>query len=242
MVQITVEGCRSLHRLDELPRAGGAGAVEGIVMTTRIHQVKHSRCLAIHVEYCAVGILQVKHHALVAGHLVAHVSLVHRWQGWHRHIATEIETGIGMLVVAACSAVAPIVRILLQAVYTIGGRHGGGIADETRADVGVLFCQQYLLAPVADDVTHEGGACACCGMCGPAAFLREFRQTVAQHFRYHQVCTPAAAAGTVEPFTLQVTVPPATLEHRTGTCQPRLLALAVIDIFVSITQYLVALT
>ena len=145
-----------------------------------------------------------------------------------------------MLVVAACGAVTTVVRVLLQAVDAVVGRHSGGVAYEACAALVVLLGQDHLLAPVAHDVAHEGRACACGGMGSPVALLRELGQTVAQHLGYHQVRAPAAAAGRVEPLALQVAVPPAALEHRSRAGLPRLIALAVIHELVGIAQYLVA--
>ena len=76
-----------------------------------------------------------------------------------------------MLIIAARGAVATVVRILLQTVDAIVGGHCGGIADKTGAARIVLLGQQHLLAPVADDVAHEGRARASGGVGGPVAFL-----------------------------------------------------------------------
>ena len=171
----------------------------------------------------------------------AEVGLEHGRQRGHGHALAQIEAGVGMLIVAACGAVATIVGVLLQAIDAVVRRHGGGVAHQASGALVVLLGQQHLLAPVAHDVAHEGGTGADGGMGGPVALLRELGQTVAQHLAHHEVGAPAAAAGRVEPFAQQVAVPPATLEHRATARLPGLLALAGPHIIIHIAQHLIAL-
>ena len=118
-----------------------------------------------------------------------------------------------MLIVAACGAVAAIVRVLLKCVDAVVGGNVGGIAHESRAGIGILIGQYNLLAPVTDDVAHEGRTGARSAMSGPARFLRELGQSVAQHPCHHHVGAPARAARRVNPLALQVAVPPDAFEH-----------------------------
>ena len=131
--------------------------------------------------------------------------------------------------------------VLLQTVDAIAGGHGSGISHESRTYVVILFGQQHLLAPVTDDITHKCRTRTGGSMCGPVAFLRELCQTVTQHLRHHEVGAPSATARRVEPFALQVSVPPAALVHRAATSLSCLFSFAVIDILVGIAQYLITL-
>ena len=265
VAQISRYQCLALHRLDELSRARGDDGVGGsdvlaqedVVMRARIHYI-YSACVPglIHLDVLGVVACDVEHQALAVGvggrgghverrplsvSLPAQVADEHRRQWRQRHIAAEVEACVGMLVVAACGAVAAVVGILLQAVDAVVGGHRRGVAHEAGAVVGTLLGQDDFLAPVAGDVAHERRARAGAALGRPSALLREFYEAVAQHLGNHHVGAPAGAAGRVEPFALQGAVPPHALEHRAGACLSGLLALAVIDEFIGIAQDLVAL-
>ena len=105
--------------------------------------------------------LQVEHHAFAVCNLVAHVGIEHRRQRGQRHVTTQIEPCIRVLVVATGGAVETVVRILLQAVDAVAGRHVGGIAHQSCTLVVVLLGKDNLLAPVTDDIAHKGWARAC---------------------------------------------------------------------------------
>ena len=158
--------------------------------------------------------LQVEHHAFATCHLIAHISLKDGRQRWYRHIATQIEACIGMLIVATGGAVETIMRVLLQAKDTIRGRDIRGVAYQTCRAIIILFSQDNLLTPVTCNIAHECRTSTCATMRCPTALLREFYQTVTQHLRYHHIGTPAATARRVDPLALQVTIPPGTFIHR----------------------------
>ena len=151
-----------------------------------------------------------------------------------------------MLVVAACGAVAAVVRVLLQAVDAVVRGEVGAVACEACGAAVILFHQNHLFAPVARDVAHEGRTCAGGSMSGPAAFLRELNQTgFATHRGHHQIGAPSAAARRGEFLAQQVAVPPGALEA--GGDAPlrarlaRGIALAVVDVVIGEAVELVAL-
>ena len=182
-------------------------------MFARVHQVYSAGIQrAVHGDGCSVVAADIEHHALTVGigcsraHIVCGVTLYHifpsevghkdRRQWRHRHASTQVETGIGVLVIASCGTVAAIVRVLLQAVDAVVGRHRCGISHQSCRTAAILLGQYHLLAPVANDVTHEGGTGAVGGVCGPRALLGELYQAcLVKHLGHMQVRIPVAASG-----------------------------------------------
>ena len=260
VAQVAAEGCRAEHRFDHRARTRGV-ALKHIVMVAGIHQID-GRGVEWRRE-CHRGIArEVEHHALAVGvggcllhvegcvfafALPAQIRLEYGWQGRQGHAHAEIERCVGMLVVTACRAVAPVVGILLQAVDAVVGRHVGGVAHKTCAGIGILAGQDDLLAPVAGDVAHESRTRARAAVGGPVRLLRELHQTgLVQHLRNHHVGAPARTAGRRQLLAQQVAVPPHALEHR-GDAAARtgvvgLLALAVVDIVIGETVEFISLT
>ena len=172
--------------------------------------------------------------------MIAEVGLHHRRKRRQRHADTEVETRVGVLIVAASGAVATIVGVLLQAVDAVVGREIGGITHKTLAMVIVLLSQNHFLAPVAHNVAHEGRTSACATMSAPVRLLRELHQTaLAPHGGHHQVGAIVLATGRTEFFAQQVGIPPQTFKHRRNaplrTGFARGISLAVIDVVIGET-------
>ena len=239
---------------------------EGVVVATWVHQVKGGgvegtgdaygvAIVAADVEHqalavsIAAGLRQVEGDEAVGHTAAAPPTQVAREDGRQRgqgHVATEVEARVGVLIVAARGAVAPIVGVLLQGIDAVGGRHVGGIAHKAGRLLVVLADKDDLLAPVAHDVAHEGRPRAGAAVGCPVALLRELGQScLVEHLRDHHVGAPSAAAGRRQLLALQVAVPPESLEHgldaAAGAGVGRLLAMAVVDIVVGEAVELVAL-
>ena len=101
---------------------------------------------------------------------ITQVGLHYRGQWWQRHPRAQIETGVGVLIVATGGTVATIMRVLLQAVDTEVSRQVSAVSHDSRAVVIALLCQNHFFTPIADNVTHESRSCACGGHCSPIGF------------------------------------------------------------------------